>query len=173
MDLLGAIGNETDLGTQYALKGGTALNLFYFNVPRVSVDIDLNYIGFLDLVSIKADKPILEECLQRIYQSQGMVMSESQKAHAGGKYQLTYPSVLNQGKGSIEVYLNYMLRLPLFPMKMIASQLVGGRKTRLVHTVSFEEAAAGKFSALMDRNAARDLFDAYHILFAKTSFSLY
>ncbi|MCG2795115.1 MAG: nucleotidyl transferase AbiEii/AbiGii toxin family protein [Actinomycetia bacterium] len=27
------------------LKGGTALNLFYLDMPRLSVDIDLNYIG--------------------------------------------------------------------------------------------------------------------------------
>jgi len=27
------------------LKGGTALNLFYVNLARLSVDIDLNYIG--------------------------------------------------------------------------------------------------------------------------------
>jgi len=27
------------------LKGGTALNLFLLDLPRLSVDIDLNYIG--------------------------------------------------------------------------------------------------------------------------------
>ncbi len=30
----------------FALKGGTAINLFYNNLPRLSVDIDLTYIGF-------------------------------------------------------------------------------------------------------------------------------
>jgi len=33
------------LKNRCALKGGTALNLFLFDVPRLSVDIDLNYIG--------------------------------------------------------------------------------------------------------------------------------
>ena len=31
------------LGPRIALKGGTALNLFVFNLPRLSVDIDVNY----------------------------------------------------------------------------------------------------------------------------------
>ena len=30
----------------FALKGGTAINLFYNNLPRLSVDIDLTYLGF-------------------------------------------------------------------------------------------------------------------------------
>jgi predicted nucleotidyltransferase component of viral defense system len=34
-----------ELADKYVLKGGTALNLFYFQMPRLSVDIDLNYLG--------------------------------------------------------------------------------------------------------------------------------
>ena len=36
------------LRDRIVLKGGTALNLFYFDVPRLSVDIDLNYVGAVD-----------------------------------------------------------------------------------------------------------------------------
>ena len=32
----------------FALKGGTAINLFYRNLPRLSVDIDLSYVKFSD-----------------------------------------------------------------------------------------------------------------------------
>ena len=34
-----------------ALKGETALNVFYLDLDRLSVDIDLNYVGALDLFS--------------------------------------------------------------------------------------------------------------------------
>jgi predicted nucleotidyltransferase component of viral defense system len=37
----------------FALKGGTAINLFFLEIPRLSVDIDINYIG----------SPTREECL--------------------------------------------------------------------------------------------------------------
>jgi hypothetical protein len=30
----------------FAIHGGTAINLFYHNMPRLSVDIDLTYIPF-------------------------------------------------------------------------------------------------------------------------------
>jgi len=34
--------------TCFALKGGTAINLFYRDMPRLSVDIDLAYVHFDD-----------------------------------------------------------------------------------------------------------------------------
>ena len=165
MDLLDVIQSDETLTGKFALKGGTALNLFYFNVPRLSVDIDLNYIGSPLREVLQEERPFLERSLEGIYKSQGMTLDRAATAHAGGKYQLFYPSLLNERRGTIEVDLNYMFRVPLFPVQRIQSQLVGGRKTQAVQVVSFEEAAAGKLSALMDRNAARDLFDTYHILF--------
>ncbi len=38
------IANETE----FALKGGTAINLFYRDMPRLSVDIDLTYLPVAD-----------------------------------------------------------------------------------------------------------------------------
>ena len=43
--LLDAVNSHPFLRGKLALKGGTALNLFVFDVPRLSVDIDLNYVG--------------------------------------------------------------------------------------------------------------------------------
>ncbi len=44
-ELLESLRSHPFLKPRIALKGGTALNLFVFDVPRLSVDIDLNYIG--------------------------------------------------------------------------------------------------------------------------------
>jgi len=44
-------------------KGGTALNLFIFDVPRLSVDIDVNYIGAPDLDTMQKERPHVEELL--------------------------------------------------------------------------------------------------------------
>lgn len=43
--LLEAVRDDPSLRSRLALKGGTALNLFLAELPRLSVDIDLNYIG--------------------------------------------------------------------------------------------------------------------------------
>ncbi len=45
IDLLNSFSNDEYLASRIALKGGTALNLFHFDLPRLSVDIDSNYIG--------------------------------------------------------------------------------------------------------------------------------
>lgn len=39
----------------FALKGGTAINLFHLNMPRLSVDIDLTYLPDLDRNAAIAD----------------------------------------------------------------------------------------------------------------------
>src|SRR3990167_2752389 len=49
IDLLNAFSNDIFLKSRIALKGGTALNLFYFDLPRLSVDIDLNFISRVSL----------------------------------------------------------------------------------------------------------------------------
>lgn len=43
LGLLEALQEHPFLRRRVALKGGTALNLFVFNLPRLSVDVDLNY----------------------------------------------------------------------------------------------------------------------------------
>jgi hypothetical protein len=44
VELLTQLARHPFLKTCFALKGGTALNLFVFDMPRLSVDADLNYV---------------------------------------------------------------------------------------------------------------------------------
>lgn len=56
MDLLTAFFDDAILKNKAVLKGGTALNLFYLGLPRLSVDLDLNYVGTIereDMIQIK------------------------------------------------------------------------------------------------------------------------
>ena len=55
--LLDAIRSHPFLGPRVALKGGTALNLFVFDVPRLSIDIDLDYIGSVARDTMLAERP--------------------------------------------------------------------------------------------------------------------
>jgi predicted nucleotidyltransferase component of viral defense system len=45
------------LRERLVLKGGTAINLFYLELARLSVDIDLNYIGQLDREEMQRERP--------------------------------------------------------------------------------------------------------------------
>ena len=44
VDILPAVSAEDD----FALKGGTAINLFYRDLPRLSVDVDLTFLPIRD-----------------------------------------------------------------------------------------------------------------------------
>jgi hypothetical protein len=64
LETLEALRSHPFLKERIVLKGGTALNLFIFEVPRLSVDIDLNYIGSADRGTMLElwTKKLVEEC---------------------------------------------------------------------------------------------------------------
>lgn len=145
------------------LKGGTALNLFCFDkLPRLSVDIDLNYIGQLDRETMLAEKPVLIEGIQAILQQNQFEQYRAPVYHAGGKMVWFYNSVLGQ-RGSLEIDINFMYRQPLFPVVMMSPNLVDLSDWQ-APVLDIHELAAGKLAALFNRTASRDLFDAHHLL---------
>ena len=56
------------------LKGGTALNLFWFDVPRLSVDIDLNYVGQVEREAMLAERPQIETAVQAVCSHDGLTI---------------------------------------------------------------------------------------------------
>lgn len=61
--LLNLMAAHPFLGPRVALKGGTALNLFVFELPRLSVDVDVNYIGAADRETMMAERTKLDAAL--------------------------------------------------------------------------------------------------------------
>jgi predicted nucleotidyltransferase component of viral defense system len=55
-ELLIEFHKHTYLRGKLVLKGGTALNFFYLNLTRLSVDIDLNYVGYIDREATLRDR---------------------------------------------------------------------------------------------------------------------
>jgi predicted nucleotidyltransferase component of viral defense system len=99
--LLDALRTHPFLKGKLALKGGTALNLFVFEVPRLSVDIDLNYVGSADREVMMADRPKVEQAVTAVCQREGFEIRRMPDEHAGGKFSLRYQSALGAG-GNLE-----------------------------------------------------------------------
>jgi hypothetical protein len=78
---------------QWLLKGGTALNLLHFDVPRMSVDIDLNYIGVSDRNAMIAARPSFEAALVSVCERVGCTVKRTPGEHAGGKFRFWQSSV--------------------------------------------------------------------------------
>lgn len=163
LDVLQMIASDPVLSTRIALKGGTALNVFHLTLDRLSVDIDLNYIGALSREAMEADRPEVEAALAAILAAQGYQVRRQPEQHAGGKWVARYGSALGGG-GAIEVDLNFMAREPLFGVQRTASRPLGGIVATDVPVIDLNEVVGGKLVALVDRRAARDLFDTRRIL---------
>jgi hypothetical protein len=151
------------LGRRMALKGGTALNLFVLDFPRLSVDIDLNYIGASDRDTMLSERPRVEQALEQVFGRLRLTVKRAPSEHAGGKWRLSYASALGK-PGTLEVDVNFMLRTPLWPVIPRNSHSVGGLTARQVLVLDEHELAAGKLAALIARSASRDLFDACALL---------
>ncbi len=82
LGLLDALRSHPFLKTRIALKGGTALNLFAFDVPRLSVDIDLNYLGAAKRETMQADRPKVEQAVQAVCGRLGIGIKRSPDGHA-------------------------------------------------------------------------------------------
>jgi hypothetical protein len=163
LDLLQEITRDPLLSERFVLKGGTALNLFHLGLDRLSVDIDLNYIGALDLAQMHAERPDVEAALNRLLLSQGYTVRRQPDEHAGGKWLTRYPSALG-GNATLELDINYMARQPLFGTTRMDSVPLGDLRAPGVLVLDIHEIVAGKLVALVDRHAARDLFDARRII---------
>lgn len=163
MFILDDISKHPILKDNLALKGGTALNLFLFNLPRLSVDIDLNYIGKLDREEMLKERPQIEKALESIFKGLGLSINRIPQKHAGGKWRLRYESALGIG-GNLEVDLNFMFRVPLCEIQRSHSHVIGGRRTEEIVLLDIHELGAGKLAALFNRHASRDLFDAFELL---------
>jgi predicted nucleotidyltransferase component of viral defense system len=160
--LLEAMRSHPFLKGRLALKGGTALNLFIFDVPRLSIDIDLNYVGASDRETMLAERPKVEAALQAVFSREGFTIRHMPGEHAGGKWQLRYQGASGQG-GSLEVDVSFMFRVPLWPLKVMTSQPVGVWQATDIQVLDIHELAAGKLAALLSRKQARDLFDCSHL----------
>ena len=149
LELLDEIAQDPVLSQRLALKGGTALNVFYLDLDRLSVDIDLNYVGALDLAAMERERAEVDAAIDRLFASHGDGVRRRPTGHAGGKWLARYASALG-GNASLELDLNYMARQPLFGAARMESRILGRVGTGRVLVLDLHENRGRK-----DRGAVR------------------
>jgi predicted nucleotidyltransferase component of viral defense system len=151
------------LKKRVALKGGTALNLFCFDhLLRLSVDIDLNYIGSPHRETMLQERPLIDEAITAICRQNQLEVYRNPREHAGGKMVLRYQSALGH-TGNLEIDMNYMYRTPLWDAELKNSHQ-WPLKVKNIPVLDIHELAAGKLHALFSRTVSRDLFDSHRLL---------
>lgn len=145
----------------FALKGGTAINLFYRDMPRLSVDLDL---VFRDYAVPRAEA---------IAQIDASVRAMAVRLRARGfttSTPLTIDSesklVIRRDDITVKVEVNTVMRGTVNPVRITAmnSHASDALKADLALPVaSFEDTYGGKLAAALDRQHPRDLFDVLQL----------
>lgn len=148
----------------FALKGGTAINLFIRDLPRLSVDIDLAYIPLHDrnesLIAIDA---AMRRIGVRILQSIGG--SEVHETLLSGTNQCIR-LLVKRGDTMIKIEVTPVLRGSVHPIALqkLSEQSETNFGSASMQLLSFEDLYGGKLCAALDRQHPRDLFDVYHLM---------
>lgn len=148
----------------FALHGGTAINLFSLNMPRLSVDIDLTYIPAsnnrdTDLRNIRSALDRIKERLKK--QMSAIRFSDSQRAEEELKLICTVPDAM------VKVEVNQINRgLIAEPELMVLCDKAQETFDKFceVRAVSQKQLWGGKINAALDRQHPRDLFDVKNLI---------
>lgn len=152
------------LSEAIALKGGTAINLTIFDLPRLSVDIDLDYCRSIDREKMLADRDIITDKISKYMNANGYTLSpKSKNYHALDSFVYEY---VNCGgvKDNIKIEINYMLRCHVLPVARREVKLPWNEEKITVLSVAPLEIFASKTVALLTRTAPRDLYDMYNMV---------
>jgi len=150
----------------FALKGGTAINLFVRDMPRLSVDIDLAY--------LPVDEP-RETALQKMSSALTRVAAAVKKAIPGAKVQETRAReperivklVVAAGRTRIKIEPNEVIRGSVFAVEERELSKRAEDTFELsvtARTLSVADLYGGKLCAALDRQHPRDLFDVKILL---------
>jgi len=142
----------------FALKGGTAINLFYRDLPRLSVDVDLTYLPIRERAASLRD---IDETLQRIAKAieRRVPGARAQRIQGGGAGETRVLVRLDGAEIKIEtspVTRGVVHEPELRPVTDAVEDAFGYAETRVV---AFEDLFGGKLHAALDRQHPRDLFD--------------
>lgn len=148
----------------FALKGGTAINLFIRDLPRLSVDIDLTYLPIQDYATSKGEIDRILRSLQEPLAAGSPPYTVTLGA-ADGSGQIDTLNV-RYGTAQVKIEVNPVLRGSVHPVQSMAvrpavEEQIGFARMRVL---SFEDLYAGKLMAALDRQHPRDLFDVKLLL---------
>ncbi|KAF0208230.1 MAG: hypothetical protein FD171_1066 [Actinobacteria bacterium] len=155
LEVLSALRDDAFLGEMFVLHGGTALNVFHERVPRLSVDIDLMFVGAVDVDEMRRLRPQVDGRFREVIGALGYVVRATNDEHSGQTYRLQYPG------DYVKVDISYLARVALLEPEVRICEFADPPVAFPV--LQLPELVAGKIQAMMERVAARDLYDLYRL----------
>ncbi len=165
VDLLLSILPHVAKENSLALKGGTAINLFVRDMPRLSVDIDLTYINWEDDRATALQN--ISDALGRIEDRIKAAIPEISVTRVPPEQGQDVKLNCQTKQAHVKIEVNTTTRGIIFPvrkMQVVDTVQNDFKKFAAINVVSQGELFGGKICAALDRQHPRDLFDIYHLL---------
>ena len=162
-DVLSFMENDELISESLALKGGTAINLTIFELPRLSVDIDMDYSNDVPRETMLQEREQINDHIRKYMTASGYYLSpKSKQYHALDSSVYEY---INAGgvKDNLKIEINYMLRSHVLPTSRRIVTLPWINKKLTVLSINPMEIFSAKAVALLNRSAARDLYDMFKL----------
>jgi predicted nucleotidyltransferase component of viral defense system len=146
----------------FALKGGTAINLFIRDMPRLSVDIDLTYLPVAPRTESLA---AIDAAMKRIATRVEKTIQGARVAKSGSEGSVTRLNV-RQGDVQTKIEVTPVLRGCVYDpeTRSMSEAVEAAFGCAEMPVVSFADLYAGKIVAALDRQHPRDLFDVRDLL---------
>ena len=148
----------------FALKGGTAINLFIRNLPRLSVDIDLTY---LPVQSRDESLKAIDAALKRIALQLKKALGDARTTVTEMKSEGAVNRLVVRHQGvQIKIEVTPVLRGCVYEpqTRRVSPAVEAAFGFAEMPVVSFSDLYAGKIVAALDRQHPRDLFDVRALL---------
>ncbi len=157
-EFLADVSRHPLLSRVLTLKGGTAINLGFGPPPRLSIDLDFNYVGSEERGAMLAERSEVERALEILADGRRYRPQRSGEAFGGRKLFLGYINAFGT-PDRIEIDVSYLHRVALEESVEATLWQPGGEGPRF-RMVGAAELFGGKICALVARVAPRDLYDA-------------
>lgn len=167
-EVLSVFSQDDLLSEVLALKGGTAINLAFLQVPRLSVDIDLDVTKNISREQILVLREQVAERVQKYMKELGYELNDkhSKNVHALHSMVFSYTN-LGGNMDNLKVEINYMLREHVLALEKCQIHCLEEFVPSAPLCVNPIEIYAAKVVALTNRAAARDLYDVDNMIQAK------
>jgi len=159
--ILPIINTEAD----FALKGGTAINFFVCDVPRLSVDIDLTYLPVNEreaaLEGISKSLLSISGKIRKMFPDSRLTLQKIRSSNS------LKGLIVRGGDATIKIEPNLILRGFIFApqVRSLSKKAQDLFETAVTMKILSEaELYGGKICAALDRQHPRDLFDVKNLL---------
>lgn len=154
--------NSSVFKDELVLKGGTAINLFLLNLPRLSVDIDLDYNLNASRDLMLERRKEIDNFIRSYMKDEGYYLTDKSKfTHSLDSYSYAF-NTTSGSKDNLKIEINYSDRAHVLNIvNSISSNNLGEIVT--FNHLAKEELIGSKLSALLSRTTPRDVYDVYNI----------